>query len=147
MKKIIIPPVILLICLLLVVFFYITFPEFNYIPFPFNFFGLIISFFGFAIMGKSRDLFRKYQTTLGFDNATYLISEGVFSRTRNPMYLGMFLLLLGISICLMNLISQLIAFCFIILLNFYFVPKEEKMLLENFGQKYNDYKKLTSKWI
>ncbi len=143
MKKILIPPFILLILFFLIVLFYFTLPQFNYIPFPFNFFGLILSFIGFTIMGKSKNLFRKYQTTLNFDNAAHLISEGVFSKTRNPMYIGMFLLLLGISFFLMNLISQLIAVFFFFLLNFYFVPKEETMLPEIFGQRYIDYKKNT----
>ena len=86
-------------------------------------------------MGKSRELFRRYDTALGFENANYLITEGIFSKTRNPMYMGMFLFLLGISLCFMNLFSQLIAFLFFFLFHFYFIPQEEKMMLDQFGQK------------
>jgi protein-S-isoprenylcysteine O-methyltransferase Ste14 len=102
---------------------------------------------GLTKMGKSRDLFRKYKTTLGFDNVTHLITEDVYSKTRNPMYLGMFLLLLGIGICFMNLFSLLSAFLFLLVIYFSFLPKEEKMLLDRFGQKYIDYKRTVRRWI
>jgi hypothetical protein len=62
MSKFIIPPVFVAIAVILIVVFYFVFPEFNYIPFPINILGLFFSFVGFSIMGKSRDLFKKYKT-------------------------------------------------------------------------------------
>ncbi len=147
MKKILIPPVFLILSLILIVLFYFLLPSFNLIPFPYNYGGIIILSTGFVIMGKTRDLFRKYKTTLGFDQSSHLIKEGVFTKSRNPMYLGMFLLLLGWAVCFMNFFSILIAFDFLLLVNLIFIPKEEQLLEEEFGQEYLDYKNKVKRWV
>jgi len=98
-------------------------------------------------MGKSRDLFQKHQTTLSIERSSVLIQDGVFSKTRNPMYIGMFLLLLGIGICFRNLFSILIPFIFLVLIHFVFVLKEERLMFDEFGQAYLDYKAKVKRWI
>ena len=143
----IIPPVFLLISLILIVTSYIVLPDFNLIPFPVNLLGILISLSGFALMGKSRDLFQKHQTTLSIERSSVLIQDGVFSKTRNPMYIGMFLLLLGIGICFRNLFSILIPFIFLVLIHFVFVLKEERLMFDEFGQAYLDYKAKVKRWI
>lgn len=147
MKRIIIPPVFVLISLILIVISYFLLPELNWIPFPLNLLGIIVGFVGFVIMGKSNDLFKKHQTTLTIEKSSFLIQDGVFSKTRNPMYISMFLLLLGIGFCFRNIFSILTPFVFIILIHFLFVLKEEKLMLEAFGQDYLDYKKRVKRWI
>lgn len=147
MKKLFIPPVILLFCFLLIVLFYFLLPDYNLVPFPFNLSGIIMAFSGFMIMGKSRDLFKKYQTTVGFRKSTYLITEGVFSKTRNPMYTGMFILLLGLGVSFMNTFSVAISFVFLLIMHVVFVPQEEKWMYETFGQHYLDYRKQVRRWI
>ncbi|NJK97416.1 MAG: isoprenylcysteine carboxylmethyltransferase family protein [Bacteroidales bacterium] len=98
-------------------------------------------------MGKARDLFGKHQTTLAIAKSSYLITDGVFSKTRNPMYCGMFLLLLGIGICFRNIYSILVSFIFLFIMALFFVPKEEKLMIESFGQNYLDYMKAVKRWI
>ncbi|MFC2151468.1 methyltransferase family protein [Bacteroidota bacterium] len=147
MKKLIIPPVFVLICFLSIVLFYFLIPKYNLIPFPLNFIGLIISFLGFVIIGKSRDLFKKHNTTLDIKKSSHLITEGIFAKTRNPMYIGMFLLLFGIAVCFMNLFSVLAAIGFILIIQIIFIPTEEKLMYESFGEKYLEYKRKVSRWI
>ena len=147
MKILFIPPVFVFISLLLIILFYFLIPKYNWIPFPFNLGGIIIAFSGFVIMGKTRDLFDKYKTTLGFDKSSHLITKGIFSKTRNPMYVGMFLFLFGISICFMNVFSILTSIGFFLSVWVYFIPKEEKLLSEEFGEEYIDYKEKVKKWI
>ena len=147
MKKFFIPPVFVLISFILIVLFYFLIPKYNWIPFPVNLCGIIIAFFGFSIMGKSRDLFKKHQTTLGIEESPSLITEGIFSKTRNPMYIGMFLLLLGAGVCFMNLFSILTSVGFLLLMQFVFIPKEEKLLFQKFGQDYLDYIKNVRRWV
>jgi protein-S-isoprenylcysteine O-methyltransferase Ste14 len=147
MKKLIIPPIFVLISLILIVTFYFVLPEFNWIPIPVNLLGILVSIIGFGIMGKSRDLFKKHKTTLAIENSSFLIQEGIFLKTRNPMYVGMFLLLLGLGICFMNLFSVLIPLVFILIIHFVFVKKEEKLLFDSFGQEYTGYKAKVKRWI
>ena len=147
MKKILIPPVVVFISLFMIVLFYFLFPGFNRILFPFNLAGILFIWGGIVIMGKSRDLFRKHNTTLGIKPSSALITEGVFSKTRNPMYIGMFLLLLGISVGFGNLLSMGTPFFFIMMMRLIFIPKEEKMMLEVFGDEYLHYKKQVRRWL
>lgn len=98
-------------------------------------------------MGKSRDLFKKHQTTLDIKPSTYLIREGIFAKSRNPMYLGMFLLLLGLGFCFGNLFSLITPLLFILLMHFIFVLKEEKMMEQEFRQEYQEYKVKVKRWI
>lgn len=147
MRKYINPPLfVLLTCFLSALFFFLL-PDFNFIPFPYNFAGIIISFAGFVLMGKTHDLFKKYNTPISITKSTYLITEGPFAYSRNPMYLGMFLFLLGISICFMNLFSILSAIAFLITINFIYVRDEEKLMQESFGIDYISYKNRVRKWI
>lgn len=147
MKKLFIPPVFAVLAFLLIILFYFFLPHYNLIPFPVNLLGLAVSFAGFVIMGKSRDLFNKYKTTLDIAEPSFMITEGIFSRTRNPMYAGFFLLLLGFAICFRNLFSLFSAFGFLTVMHFVFIPREEKLMYSRFGKQYDDYKRNVRKWF
>jgi protein-S-isoprenylcysteine O-methyltransferase Ste14 len=147
MKRLFIPPVLLFISLLLIILFYFVIPGYNTIPFPYNLSGLVIAVIGFTIMGKARDLYRKYGTTLAFDRSSHLIDEGIFRKTRNPMYIGMFLLLFGLGVFSTNIFSLLTSLVFLGLIHLYFIPLEEKLMHESFGQEYLVYKKKVRRWF
>ena len=147
MKKLLIPPFFILICILLTILCCITLPKYNLFLFPYNIVGVIILLAGFSIMGKTHSYFKKYKTTLFLKQSNYLITEGIFSKTRNPMYIGMSLVLLGISVCSGNLISLISPVLFIILVSILIIPKEEKMLEEVFGKEYQRYKLNVKRWI
>jgi protein-S-isoprenylcysteine O-methyltransferase Ste14 len=147
MKRFIIPPVFAFTSIVLIVLFYFILPEYNWIQFPINLFGLIISLFGFLIVRKVRSLFNKYKTTLKYKESTHMNTDGIFSKSRNPMYIGMFLLLLGIGICFLNIFSILTPFGFILAINLLCIPREERMMFDTFGQEYLDYKSKVRRWI
>ena len=147
MNKLIIPPTLIAYSLILIFLCYFLLPAFNIIPFPYNLVGILVAFTGFSIMGKSHDLFKKYKTTTAIRESSHLITEGIFRRTRNPMYVGMFILLLGIGISFRNLFSILVPFLFLIMVAVFFIPKEEKLLEETFGEEFNEYKKKVRRWI
>lgn len=147
MRYLWIPPSLFFTCLILIVLFYFTLPAYNILPFPYNLAGVAISFLGFTIMGKSNDLFRKHKTTKDFGDSSNLITEGIYLRTRNPMYLGMFLMLAGMGIAFRNTFSLLTPFLFFLVSHFLYIPKEEKLLAKTFGEQYLEYKKKVRKWI
>ena len=147
MKKILIPPVFVLLGLLLIISFYFIFPHLNYIPFPVNLIGIVFMFFGFLMNSEAWELLKKYETPHSFEKSVVLVNEGIFKKTRNPMYIGMFLLLLGSASCFGNLISILIPFLFLVIVRIIFIPFEEKMLEEIFGKQYQEYKKQVRRWI
>jgi len=147
MNKLIIPPTLVAYSLILIVLFYFVLPTYNIIPFPFNLGGLILVFMAVSVTGKARDLHKKYATTLKISESSHLINEGIFTKTRNPMYLGMSLLLLGIGICFGNLFSMIIPLIFAVVVSIVTIPKEEKLLDETFGEEYVKYKKEVRRWI
>lgn len=147
MEKLYIPPTLIGYCMLIMISLYIFVPQFNWIGFPYNLVGLLISFSGFVIMGKSRDLFRKHQTALKIEKPDHMIKEGVFSKTRNPMYMGMTILIFGFSIFSTNLIALILPFLFLTIVSLIFVKKEEQLLYEAFGNDYLEYKKDVRRWI
>jgi protein-S-isoprenylcysteine O-methyltransferase Ste14 len=147
MKRFLIPPTFVFLSITAIILFYFFIPSFNIIPFPFNFGGLIIMFCGFALMGITRKLFKKHQTNLSIETSSAMITEGPYAKTRNPMYIGMFLILIGIAVCFMNLFSIIMPFGFILTIHFVFIPAEEYLMLEAFGEDYNAYKARVKRWI
>ena len=74
------------------------------------------------------------------------VTKGVFCISRNPMYVGWFLIYIGIGIACASWIFLLIAMVFIILQHI-LVITEERMCLEKFGNEYREYMTKTPKWI
>jgi protein-S-isoprenylcysteine O-methyltransferase Ste14 len=147
MARIFVPPVITLLTITAMALLFFSFPKWNIIPFPYNFTGLLVSFYGFTIMGRSRDSFRKNNISLEFGESERLITKGIYKYSRNPMYLGMAILLLGFGICFMNLFALLLPFVFVFLVNSMHVPIEEKLLEDKFGDEYLAYKARVRRWI
>ncbi len=74
------------------------------------------------------------------------VTKGVYSISRNPMYLGAFLVSIGISIACASWILLLAAVVFITLVNFE-VISEERFCIERYGVLYQEYIKRTPRWI
>lgn len=147
MKRLFIPPVFLLLSFILIVIFYFFVPQLNVIPFPFNLGGILFTFIGFGCMGKTRQLFQKHKTTLFIEESSCMVTEGLFGKSRNPMYIGMFMSLFGLSICYRNLLSMAMPFVFLLTIRVVFIRVEEKLMLDTFGQEYINYKNRVRRWI
>ena len=105
--------------------------------------GLIIILF--AII-----LFKKYQTTitpLNPFNATKLMTDGIYKFSRNPMYLGLLLVLLGISIILNLTGGFFLIPLFILYLNLFQIIPEENAMVDLFKDEFLEYKKKVRRWI
>jgi protein-S-isoprenylcysteine O-methyltransferase Ste14 len=115
----------------------------------------ILSFSILAILGAAIGLagvisFRRVSTTvnpLNPDNCTTLVASGVFSWTRNPMYLALLLLLIGWAIYLANLFSLLLAAVFLAYMNRFQIVPEERALEKKFGAAFLAYKQQVRRWI
>lgn len=76
-----------------------------------------------------------------------LHTSGVFSWTRNPMYLGISTALTGAAIgsnCWYHLAFPVLN---VLIMNGYYIPKEERDMEKEFGMKYLDYKNRVPRWI
>ena len=94
--------------------------------------------------------FRKTKTTVHPmmpAETSAIVTSGVYSYTRNPMYLGMLLVLIGWGFYLMNPFSILFSFGFIGYMNRYQIIPEEQILESKFGEEYSLYKQSVARWF
>jgi protein-S-isoprenylcysteine O-methyltransferase Ste14 len=76
-----------------------------------------------------------------------IITNGLYRYSRNPMYLGMFLILLGTSFIMGTLPSMVAPAVFFLIIDKVFIPYEEDKLLTSFGDSYKVYMKTTRRWL
>jgi protein-S-isoprenylcysteine O-methyltransferase Ste14 len=81
------------------------------------------------------------------ETATTLVTSGVYGWTRNPMYLGLSMLLIGWAITLGALSPFLGPVCFILLIQRVQILAEERALRERFGQDYDRYCDHVHRWF
>ena len=68
-----------------------------------------------------------------------LETEGVYSISRNPIYSGIYFILLGIQMLTCNIFVFIIAIIIYIFLSILIIKTEEKWCLKKFGKKYEEY--------
>ncbi|HRF88025.1 MAG TPA: isoprenylcysteine carboxylmethyltransferase family protein [Pseudomonadales bacterium] len=95
-------------------------------------------------------LFRKAKTTvnpLQPQSATSLVVSGVFSLSRNPMYVGVAFILLAWSIYLGSSWALLGVVGFVIFINQFQIAPEERAMLALFGEEFVSYSKKVRRWL
>ena len=76
-----------------------------------------------------------------------LVTTGIHSWSRNPIYVGMFLLYAGISIAAASPWALLLALPLVVILRYGVVAREEAYLDQHFGDAYRDYKARVRRWL
>src|SRR3989344_3982812 len=148
MKIKLMPPMIFYAFILLSIILNFFLPIKKMIVQPYNYFGIVLILVGLLIDVWAWILFRKKKTTLNpYKVSSKLETSSIFKISRNPMYLGMNLILWGTSILLGSLITFIFPIIFIVLIKNLFIILEEKRLEKKFGKRYLDYKKKVRRWI
>ena len=108
-------------------------------------FAIII---GLMLLVHAAGMFKTAETDLvPFQNVTSLVTTGVYRVTRNPMYLGMALILLGVA-CTTGIASGLLVTpVFMAIIEFRFIRPEEQMLLGIFGEEFETYCSRVRRWL
>lgn len=81
------------------------------------------------------------------ENASALVTGGVYRYSRNPMYLGLLLILVAAVFVLGSLTGLPIVLLFIVYMNRFQIKPEEDVMKEKFGDEFLDYKKRVGRWI
>lgn len=121
----------------------------------FDFFGRnvlmwTLSALGGAIAGLAVLQFLRAKTSLDPahpEKSSKLVVSGVYNFSRNPMYLGLLLLLLAWGIYLGNAFNTLVAALFVAYMNRFQIFAEEKVLGEKYGSAYRSYCALVRRWF
>jgi len=81
------------------------------------------------------------------DKATSLVTSGVYGFSRNPVYLGMLLVIMGLAVLLTSPAALAVSALFVVYLDRFQIRPEERALTEILGQEYLDYAKRVRRWI
>ncbi len=125
-------------------------PAFGF-TFPARFISAMgVVFIGIAIAGTGVFSFRGAKTTVNPmkpDTSSALVVSGIYRLTRNPMYLGILLLLIGWGIFLSNALAFLVLPGFVLYMNRFQIEPEERALTRLFGQAFVTYRSQVRRWI
>ncbi len=122
----------------------------NLIATPWNYFALLPVVIGRAITVAAGRRFRQARTTfdpLKPSEASSLLTDGVFRISRNPMYLGLLLLLIGWALWLGTVSPWLVLPCFVIVISVWQIVPEEQALDGLFGEQYLAYRRSVRRWL
>mgnify|MGYP001171533916 FL=1 len=110
--------------------------------------GGVLVALGFSFMMWARILFTSRQTTLFVGRpSTQLVCDGPFRFSRNPMYVGVVVSLVGLALWVGTWPLYLTVPVTVLILNFVHIPREERLLREVFGEQYLTYRKEVRRWL
>ena len=144
-----IPPPILVLILVITTYFSSKKLELIGVPYK-NAISIIILSIGLLILIPPVFKFIKSKTTVNpieFKNVNKLVITGIYKYSRNPMYLGMMMIVLSTTIFYLNFYSIITPVIFYLWINRFQIKREENFLTEKFGKEYLSYKTQTRRWI
>lgn len=142
------PPTYLLVAIALMLTLHLLFPVVMLVAFPWRLCGLAPLAAGIVLNVLADLSFKQHHTTVKpFEQSTALVTQGVFSLRRNPMYLGMVLMVAGIALFLGSLSPWFVVAGFMALLGRVFIVPEEQNLRQSFGAAYDEYGKRARRWL
>lgn len=110
--------------------------------------GAVIFGVSFLLVPSIFNKFKAAKTTLDVRNIpTSLLTDGAFAYSRNPIYLSMIGLCIGIGVFFDNIYVLPALVLAVVYLTFRVIHIEEKLLESEFGQEYLDYKSRVRRWI
>jgi len=115
---------------------------------PTSYLGAVLMLLGLALMTWASMLFRKAGTGFQLNGGgSALVTSGPFQFSRNPMYLGMLIWLMGLAVLLGSLIAFVFPILLFLLANFVVVPLEEKEMQERVGPRFVEYSQHVRRWL
>lgn len=106
-------------------------------------FGLLVAALGFGEFQRARTTVNPTKP----EAASALVTQGIYQRTRNPMYLGFLLILLGWAAGLGSLLALGFLPGFVVYMNRFQIKPEERILAGIFGEEFQRYCAQVRRWI
>lgn len=118
------------------------------IPPPYSYLGAIVMLLGLGLMLWAARVFRKAGTGFQLERGgSVLVTTGPFRFSRNPMYLGILIWLIGFAVLLGSLIVFVVPLIVFLLAQFLLIPIEEKRMEQIFGEEYSGYRRRVRRWL
>lgn len=90
---------------------------------------------------------RRRTTIMPRQPSRVLVTNGVFAYTRNPMYLGMAVILVGVCLTAGSATVWLVPPLFVAVIDLALIRLEESMLVDRFGDDYTTYRQRVRRWF
>lgn len=123
-------------------------PLFRVLHPPVAYLGVVPVALGVLIVLISAGVFRFRKTTINpFGEPAVMVQDGFYRFSRNPMYVGMLLVLIGVGLWLGNILALLLAPVFVTIMARWHIVREEQVLEARFGELYRAYRARVRRWI
>ena len=109
--------------------------------------GVLLVMLGFAFVRWAVSVFDAHEVSRKFKPVGTLVKTGPYAMTRNPMYVGLTLMYLGVSIASNAWLPILFLPFILVFLYYYVIVKEEAYLAGLFGKEYAAYKASVRRWL
>jgi len=127
---------------------YLLAPQTRWLQFPLNLLGLPVFIGGAWLALAAKRQFQSQDTSLAIDSRPARLHTGGFYRySRNPMYLGIAIGLLGLALLLSSWLNLAFPLAFVLVMDRFYVRREERLLTECFPQEYREYCKDVRRWV
>jgi len=123
-------------------------PIVTWVRWPWNLAGLVSLAFGGALVWFSSSTFTRFRTSIEpFQPPTHLVTVGPYRLSRNPMYLGATLMLIGIAVSLGSITPFLVPPLYMVVIEQRIIRPEEVAMLNRFGKDYERYRASVRRWL
>jgi protein-S-isoprenylcysteine O-methyltransferase Ste14 len=123
-------------------------PLFRVLHPPVAYLGAVPAALGVLIVLFSAGLFRLRKTTINpFGEPAAMVQDGFYRFSRNPMYLGMLLVLVGVGLWLGNVLALLLVPAFVVIMMRGYIVREEHVMEARFGEVYSTYRARVRRWL
>lgn len=110
--------------------------------------GLLLAFIGFLLGVGAFLEFRKAHTTLDpHGSVKQVVTSGIYRFTRNPIYLGFCLMVIGVPLTSGIYWGIVLAPFYMIAMNRLVIEREESYLERKFNDRYTSYKSRVRRWL
>ena len=126
----------------------------RFVPIPYvapvavQYFGLFLTFIGFLLGVGAFIEFRRARTTLDpHGSVKQVVTSGIYRFTRNPIYLGFLLMVIGLPLNSGLIWGIILAPLYILLMTRLVIEREEAYLEKKFKDRYTGYRSRVRRWL
>lgn len=103
---------------------------------------------GIAISAAGKKQFQHAGTNVyTFEEPGELTTVGLYSVSRNPMYLGLVIAGFGAAAVSATLASLILSGAFAVVVRYWYIAYEERAMGRKFGARYDDYRRQVGRWL
>ena len=142
------PPIVALMFIIIAYFLGRFVPLHFVVPAILRYLGLFLCFIGFLLGVGALIEFRRARTTVDpHGSVKHVVTSGIYRFTRNPIYLGFLLFVIGLPLNSGLYWGIIVAPLYILLMNRLVIQHEEAYLTRKFGKAYTEYTVQVRRWL